>query len=405
MMLKTRLLPLLLSGLLAAGPALAAGSAPAAEASRTESAAEHAAHAAPGATPHFHESCFSCRAIWDEFALSAMDPSGRIIDASSPEMASTSEGQSYALFLSLAAGDKERFARILAWTEANLCAGDCTRTLPAWRWGRITETDPKTKETTERWDVIDGNNAVDADLWIAYSLLEAGRLWEDAAYTEKGRAMARLLLGQTAEVRGIGRLIAPGAVGFRNDKLLRQNPSYLPVFVLRRLEAEDPAWKHVTATAVRVIVRSSRAGLSPDWADVDGHGRIVPVNLAAGSWDAVRVYLWAGMISPADPDHRTIRAALDPMVQITVTRRLPPAAVEGERFSVTDPGPDAFAAALLPWLSRSRTGAFARTLLEYQPLGSDTYYRSMLTLFGLGFDRGCFAFDAAGELIFPRAEL
>jgi endoglucanase len=34
----------------------------------------------------------------------------------------------------------------------------------------------------KNWAVIDTNSASDADIWIAWSLLEAGRLWKHPDY-------------------------------------------------------------------------------------------------------------------------------------------------------------------------------------------------------------------------------
>ena len=75
--------------------------------------------------------------LWEKFCSSALSEDGRIIDAGDPRQITTSEGQSYALFFALAANDQERFTRILDWTSSHLCAGDCSKHLPAWLWGRM----------------------------------------------------------------------------------------------------------------------------------------------------------------------------------------------------------------------------------------------------------------------------
>lgn len=131
--------------------------------------------------------------LWEKFCSSALSEDGRIIDAGDPRQITTSEGQSYALFFALAANDQERFTRILDWTSSHLCAGDCSKHLPAWLWGRMEEPAAKGEPPRVRWDVIDSNNAADADLWMAYSLLEAGRLWERSDLTASGRAVPCLI--------------------------------------------------------------------------------------------------------------------------------------------------------------------------------------------------------------------
>ncbi|MEK9939779.1 MAG: glycosyl hydrolase family 8, partial [Methylotenera sp.] len=77
----------------------------------------------------------------------------------------TSEGQAYALFFALVANDQPQFERLLQWTQLNLAQGNLATNLPAWHWGQ---------KADGSWGVIDGNSASDADIWIVYTLLEAG---------------------------------------------------------------------------------------------------------------------------------------------------------------------------------------------------------------------------------------
>ncbi len=72
---------------------------------------------------------------WQQFKQDYISDAGRVIDPSSPQKITTSEGQSYGLFFALVANDRETFDRLLTWTENNLAAGDLTAHLPAWLWG------------------------------------------------------------------------------------------------------------------------------------------------------------------------------------------------------------------------------------------------------------------------------
>ena len=204
--------------------------------------------------------------LWEKFCSSALSEDGRIIDAGDPRQITTSEGQSYALFFALAANDQERFTRILDWTSSHLCAGDCSKHLPAWLWGRMEEPAAKGEPPRVRWDVIDSNNAADADLWMAYSLLEAGRLWERSDLTASGRALLDLIL-KTLVLNhpGLGEVVQSGQTGFVHNTEITLNPSYLPVMLLRRFALEDPRWRPVISASVRSIVRASPNGLAPDW--------------------------------------------------------------------------------------------------------------------------------------------
>ena len=139
---------------------------------------------------------------WRRFAAEAVSAEGRLIDPSDARQITTSEGQSYGLFFALVDDDRELFERLRRWTVDNLCAGDAGKNLPAWLWGKTVVPAPKTADSRRaaekpapvvRWGVIDANNATDADLWIAYALLEAGRLWKEDAYREEGLALLDLV--------------------------------------------------------------------------------------------------------------------------------------------------------------------------------------------------------------------
>lgn len=130
---------------------------------------------------------------------------GRVIDVGSADSRTVSEGQAYGLFFALVANDRRMFDTILAWTENNLAQGDLSAHLPAWLWGRAPD---------GAWRVLDANPASDADLWIAYALVEAGRLWRERSYTARGALLAkRVLDAETATVPGLGLTLLPGRPG------------------------------------------------------------------------------------------------------------------------------------------------------------------------------------------------
>lgn len=204
---------------------------------------------------------------WDTFKSVSME-SGRVIDPSDSRLITTSEGESYALFFALVAGDKAAFESILAWTENNLAAGDLTKHQPAWLWGR------RTADEGTLWTILDTNNAADSDMWIAYALLEAGRLWNRPDYVTKAHAMMALLKKDVRTVKNLGDVLLPGRVGFENKGSVKLNPSYAPLFILKRFAAEDPAWESVWAGSLRMLLRSAPDGFSPDWVTFDREGRI-----------------------------------------------------------------------------------------------------------------------------------
>ena len=111
--------------------------------------------------------------MWDQFKAVGME-GARVVDYSDARAVTTSEGQSYAMFFALVDNDRETFEEMLKWTENNLSAGDITKNFAAWLWGK----------DGSQWTILDTNNAVDSDMWIAYCLLEA-----DAGSDPRSRGM------------------------------------------------------------------------------------------------------------------------------------------------------------------------------------------------------------------------
>jgi len=76
---------------------------------------------------------------WERYKQAIVSADGRVIDGSTEQRISTSEGQSYGLFFALVANDRKSFDRLLAWTRDNLAAGDLNRNLPGLEMGQVPE--------------------------------------------------------------------------------------------------------------------------------------------------------------------------------------------------------------------------------------------------------------------------
>ena len=330
--------------------------------------------------------------LWDEFRTELTD-GNRVIDYSDARRITTSEGQSYALFFALVAGDRAAFDSLVLWTEKNLSKGDMTKLLPSWLWGQ-------TSSGAGGWGVIDTNNAADSDMWIAYALLEGGRLWNDPTLTAKGRAMLELLKKEVRDIPNLGAVILPGRTGFEKEAGVTLNPSYTPLFLLRRLADEEPAfWRPLYEGTVRMLIRSAPDGISPDWVTFDRMGKVKPDPNSVSSYDAVRVYMWAGMLSEDSPERALLVERFRPMTELIHARRSVPVRVNVTTGEAEGTGSGGFAAAMLPLMGNTRTGALLRAAAEDTPIGADSYYSSVLVLFGCGFADRRFGFDANGRLI------
>jgi endoglucanase len=254
--------------------------------------------------------------LWDSYAARFIDAQGRVIDHTLGDR-TTSEGQAYALFFALAGDDRATFDRLLNWTQANLASGDLETHLPAWLWG---------KNKDGEWKTLDANPASDADVWMAYTLVEAGRLWRAPYFTRVGRQMMVQIAGsEVADLPGFGPVLLPGPTGFKHDRFWTMNPSYMPLFLFERLAAVDPAgpWGQIARGIPAMLEASARHGFAMDWVDyLPGDGfypatEMHPGNkdsdAPGGSYDAIRVYLWAGMLDGGGKTRARLLNALPAM--------------------------------------------------------------------------------------------
>jgi endoglucanase len=329
---------------------------------------------------------------------------GRVIDYSTPTQQTTSEGQSYGLFFALVANDRATFDRLLAWTRTNLAGnqfdGQNAR-LPAWQWGR---------KPDGSFGVLDPNSAADSDLWLAYDLLQAGRLWQDASYTQLGEALAAQVAShEITTLSGVGPMLLPGPQGFVTGGVTRLNPSYMPLPVLRGLARELPKgpWNRLADSAYRLVKTTSPQGFAPDWAAWQGGQFVVdPKNGDVGSYDAIRVYLWAGLASSADPLAKPWLASLGGMRMKVAQTGFPPEKVSSTTGAASGEGPLSYWGALAPYfkalgderglgLARQHLAALDTSLPGHEPV----YYDRVLGLFGTGFIDGRYRFDEAGRLV------
>jgi endoglucanase len=382
--------------------------------------------------------------LWEAYSARFIDGQGRVIDRSAGDR-TTSEGQAYAMFFALADNDRGTFDKLLTWTQASLAAGDLQTHLPAWLWGN---------DGAGKWKTLDPNSASDADVWMAYTLVEAGRLWKVPTYSNLGRKMMDLIAkNEVADLPSFGPLLLPGPLGFQHDKVWTLNPSYMPLFLFERLAQVDPAgpWRQIALNIPRFLGQSARHGYAMDWVDYvpgDGFSPAViqpPVQPGAaakppgamtappgsapappaattpsatdgnqatasgGSYDAIRVYLWAGMLDGEGPMRAHILNALPAMGVYLGNHDAPPQFVSDQGIPLAQDGPVGFSAAVLPYLrafpglssvSAKQTVRMGELRNQSTGLyGKDTaYYDQNLALFATGYLAGRFRFGASGEL-------
>ena len=363
--------------------------------------------------------CWSdgCRAeqpwpLWNSYASRMVDGQGRVVDHMAGDR-TTSEGQAYALFFALVADDRARFEKLLNWTEANLAGGDLTARLPAWSWGKASD---------GTWKVLDANAASDADLWMAYTLSEAGRLWREPRYEKLGSILAtRIAQQEVAFVPGLGITLLPGATGFHPDsETWLLNPCYLPPPVLARLAALQPEgpWRPVLSSLQTMLQKGSGSGCAMDWvaAGAEVHPSISPSQRAAGdhaatpigAYEAIRVYLWLGLSDEGTTGLPAMLAQVPAMAAYLQHEPTPPLEVNSRGEVLKRESSPGFSAALVPYLHLLGKRNEEREQLTRLGATRDprsglygregAYYDQNLALFATGWTEKRYHFDRDGKL-------
>lgn len=338
---------------------------------------------------------------WEVFRAGYLSGDGRIVDPMHEDRRTVSEGQAYAMMFALIANDRASFNRLLTWTTDNLARGDLGRNLPAWIWG-------KHRDESRGWGVLDPNAATDADVWLAYALLEAGRLWSEPRYL----ALAESLIGNIGErevmdLPRLGPTLMPGPHGFVHNGYYRLNPSYLAPQPLRRFASHtrDTLWTAVLASSRRILLEAAPQGIAGDWIEWHPLSGFRPdlKTQGIGSYDAIRVYLWIGMLDVADRDRADLIRHYVPFTALRSADGRPPEHVEIRSGRTRGSGSGGFSAAVLPFLV-SR-GDFAALLPQKMHLAAQTavdstrYYDQVLRLWGEGWEAGRYRFAADGSLV------
>lgn len=339
--------------------------------------------------------------LWADFADGFIQDDGRVIDWTDGGR-TVSEGQAYALFFALVANDRDGFERILDWTRRNLAGGSLESALPAWLWGE--------DAANNRWGVLDANPASDADLFIAYALFEAARLWQHEAYADTGRALLTQIRERETLERFGRHLLLPAPEGFEKEGHIRLNPSYIVPFQMRYFAVRDPGgpWAAILDDYVRASAEFLPNGLPPDWLIIDADGyRPDPATGTKGSFDAVRCYLWSAMRVPGLDATTPWRERLARAAAMIRNRRAMPESWDVASGALHGEGPPGFQLVAGAWLGdighpeaarrlAERAEALRRRGLYGEPA---RYYDQVLALFAKGWMEQRFRFAADGRLI------
>jgi hypothetical protein len=227
-----------------------------------------------------------------------MEPHGRVVRRDQGDD-TVSEAQAYALLLAVAAGDRDRFARVWGWTDSHLRRADG---LLAWRWanGRV----------------VDATPAADADLDTAWALALAAARFGNPTYAESARNMAGSILREETVPTSLGPVLVAGPWA-RGTSASVVDPSYFspPAYSALAQLTNDGRWSRLAETSVAVLrqLTASPARLPPDWATVTSQGRAADspgpngAPTAVYGLDAARSEVWYGVACA--PGERALSAA------------------------------------------------------------------------------------------------
>lgn len=211
-----------------------------------------------------------------------MSKDGRIMDPSRNNI-TTSEGQSYILFMSYTSNDKKTFDLAYSWTKNNLQRQD---KLFSWIWGKSPE---------GKYKVLDYNSASDADIVIAFSLLAAHKQWKDKKYLNEAVSIISAIWEKETRRIGWGRILMPGAEQAKSEKI-EVNPSYFAIYSFKIFQKFDKKhnWNKLVDSSYYYLLASmskTKTGLPPNWFLIK-NGKIVLEDGERSdfSYDAIRVF-------------------------------------------------------------------------------------------------------------------
>jgi endoglucanase len=204
-----------------------------------------------------------------------------------------SEGEGYAMLLSVAAGDRRRFDAAWSWTRAHLLQPDG---LLAWHWanGAITSSEP----------------AADADVDVAYALELAATRLDEPADLASATTMAAAIGGNEAASTSNGPVLVAGPWPVGPPTYV--NPSYASpseLAALAQLPGEAQSFAALAAGTRALVGQVLGLGaLPPDWVQITNTTPADVTPQGSGTddrygFDAVRVPIrWAASCTASDKE-------------------------------------------------------------------------------------------------------
>ena len=161
---------------------------------------------------------------------------------------------------------------------------------------------------------------------------------------------------------GFGSVLLPGPYGFQQKQTWTLNPSYTPLFIFQRWAKVDPAgpWQShsygdsaYAGIELQARICDGLGGLHARRRILSGSGHATgnkDSDVPGGSYDAIRVYLWAGMMDGKGTIRAQMLSAIPGMSVYLANHDAPPEKVSDQGIPLAQDGPVGFSAAILPYL-------------------------------------------------------
>ncbi len=198
---------------------------------------------------------------------------------------------------------------------------------------------------------------------------------------------------------GLGTMLLPGKVGFADDSGWRFNPSYLPPQLATYFVRFGAPWPALRDSNLRLLLETAPKGFTPDWVRYEkGKGwQLKTEKPPIGSYDAIRVYLWVGMLHDGDKQKARLLQRFAPMAAQTTEQEYPGESEYRHRQNQRS-GASGLLRGNAAVLQDDEARSVQRQRVADNYPGADAYYSAVLTLFGQGWDQHRFRFTASGEL-------
>lgn len=225
---------------------------------------------------------FDASNAYDFYKQNYLLKEGRVIDSSRGNI-TTSEGQAYILYMSLAMDDRKTFDLVYNWTNKHLRRKDG---LFSWIWGKNNE---------GKYKILDNNSAADADIDLTRSSLLAYEIWKDKKYLKNGLQSINGIWNN--ETRQIGKylVLMPGPAQAKSN-FIEVNPSYFAPYAFKVFKKYDPKhdWDKLVDSSyyyLKAATAKTKTGLPPNWFLIENEQVVLEDSERSDfSYDAIRVF-------------------------------------------------------------------------------------------------------------------